>query len=61
MSEQKTLLDEIAISAMNAFITGHCAHYGHRDFWPYEDIASEAYDMAEEMLAEKKKREKRSD
>ena len=61
MSEQKTLLDEFAISAMYASIAGCAAHYGYEEFWTPRAVAFEAYEMAEAMMAEKKKRESKND
>lgn len=43
--------DYIATQAMQAFIAGHVMHHGHEEHWPYPALASEAYDMADAMLA----------
>lgn len=53
------LLDDIAIEAMKALLTGHISHYGHDNHWPYEAVASEAYDIAEAVIAERAKRVKK--
>lgn len=45
-----TLRDEFAAKAMQAFLSGHIAHYGHDNHWPYAQLASEACDMADAML-----------
>jgi len=44
------LRDEFAAKAMQGFLSGHVAHYGHDNHWPYQALASEAYDMADAML-----------
>lgn len=36
--------------AMQAFLSGHVSHYGHENPWPYDAMASEAYDVADAML-----------
>lgn len=44
-----TLLDYFAAKAMQANLTGHISHYGH-DNWPFDHMASHAYDIAAAML-----------
>lgn len=43
--------DYFATQAMQAFLAGHVMHHGHEEHWPYPALASEAYDMADAMLA----------
>lgn len=49
-----TLRDYFAAKAMQGMAAGHFAKYGHEDYWPRPEIASEAYEMADAMLAERK-------
>jgi hypothetical protein len=44
------LRDEFAKAGMQGFVAGHISHYGHENHWPFKDLASEAYVMADEML-----------
>ena len=46
-----TLRDRFAAKAMQGLVSGHFAKYGHEDYWPRPDIASEAYEIADAMLA----------
>ncbi|WP_147400283.1 hypothetical protein [Achromobacter sp. K91] len=46
-----TLRDFFAAKAMQAFLSGHITHYGHERHWPYAEMASEAFDVADAMLA----------
>ena len=50
------LRDYMATKAMQGMLAGHFACYGHDNYWKRADIASEAYEMAEAMMAEKAKR-----
>lgn len=45
-----TLRDYFAAKAMQGFLSGHIAHYGHENHWPYGPLASEAYELADAML-----------
>lgn len=45
-----TLRDYFAAKALQAFMSGHIAHYGHENHWPYAGLASEAYKLADAML-----------
>ena len=42
--------DYFAAKAMQAFLSGHIAHHGHENHWPYDQMASEAWDVADAML-----------
>jgi hypothetical protein len=46
-------LDIFAAKAMQGMLAGHFACYGHDNYWKRTEIASEAYDMAEAMMAER--------
>lgn len=49
--KETSLRDSFAMAAMQAFVSGHTAHYGHESyFWPRREIATEAYEMADAML-----------
>lgn len=37
--------------AMQAMVQGHFSHYGHDDYWPRDQIAAEAIEMADAMLS----------
>ena len=50
MHTGKTMLDSFAEAALTGLLHGHASYQSH-------ELASWAYDIAEEMLAEKKKRE----
>lgn len=50
-----TLRDYFAAQAMQAFVSGHIAHYGHENHWPWSGIADSAYELADAMLAERAK------
>lgn len=45
-----TLRDYFAAKAMQGFLGGHVAHYGHENHWRFEDMADEAYAVADAML-----------
>ena len=45
-----TLRDYFAAKAMNGMLAGHIGHYGHDNYWPYEDMAKQSYQMADAML-----------
>lgn len=47
--------DYFAAKAMQGFLSGHISHYGHENHWEYKALASEAYDMADAMLAARDK------
>lgn len=49
------LRDHFAGLAMQAFLSGHVSHYGHDNHWPYDAMASEAYDVADAMLRAREK------
>lgn len=50
LAEGMTLRDYFAAHAMQAYLSGHIAHYGHENYWRPEDIAHEAYGSADAML-----------
>jgi len=50
-----TVRDDLAAKAMQAMVQGHFSHYGHEQYWPRDQIASEAYGMADAMLIERAK------
>ena len=50
-----SLRDHFAGLAMQAFLNGHVSHYGHENPWPYDAMASEAYDVADAMLRAREK------
>ena len=50
-----SLRDHLAAQAMLGFLGGHIAHHGHENHWPYDALASEAYDMADAMLRAREK------
>lgn len=45
-----SLRDHFAGLAMQGMVTGHFSHYGHENFWKREDLAAEAYEIADAML-----------
>lgn len=45
-----SLRDYFAAKAMQGFLSGHIAHYGHENHWAYGPLASEAYELADAML-----------
>ena len=49
-----SLRDYFAAKAMQAMLSGHFAKYGHEDYWLRPEIAAEAYEMADAMLAVRK-------
>lgn len=51
----KSLRDDFAGLAMQAFLSGHVSHYGHESHWPYDAMVSEAYDVADAMLRGREK------
>lgn len=50
-----SLRDHFAGLAMQGFLSGHIAHHGHGSHWPYAGMASEAFDVADAMLAARRK------
>lgn len=54
MARGMSLRDYTAIEAMKALLTGHLSHYGHENHWPWDHVASEAYDLADAMLKARK-------
>lgn len=46
-----TLRDYFAAKAMAAMLAGHFSHYGHEAYWPRPEVASEAYGVADAMIA----------
>jgi len=48
-----TLRDYFAAEAMKGMLSGHFSHYGHEDYWPHDQVASEAYEMADAMIKER--------
>lgn len=50
-----SLRDYFAAQAMQAFVSGHIAHYGHGNPWPLPGIAESAYELADAMLAARAK------
>ena len=49
------LRDYFASMAMQAWLSGHVAHYGHEAFWALDAIAQSSYEMADAMLASREK------
>lgn len=49
-----TLRDYFAAKAMQGLVSGHFAKYGHEDYWPRPEIASEAYEIADAMINARK-------
>ena len=47
----KTLLDEFAMAALTGFLS-----YEHKGMYRENEVAKEAYDLAEAMMEEHKKR-----
>ena len=50
-----TLRDYFASRAMQAWLSGHGAHYGHENFWALDAIAQSSYEMADAMIAAREK------
>lgn len=50
-----SLRDYFAAKAMAAMLAGHFSHYGHESYWPRPEVASEAYGVADAMLAARQK------
>ena len=50
-----TLRDYFAAKAMQAWLSGHVAHYGHGNFWALDAIAQSSYEMADAMIAAREK------
>lgn len=48
---RQSLRTDLAVKAMQAFLSGHIAHYGHENHWPYDQMASEALSVADALLA----------
>lgn len=36
--------------AMQGFLAGHIGHHGHESHWAYDQMASEAFDVADAMI-----------
>ena len=49
-----SLRDYFAAKAMQGLVSGHFAKYGHEDYWPRPEIASEAYEIADAMINARK-------
>ena len=49
------LRDYFASRAMQAWLSGHVAHYGHENFWALDAIAQSSYEMADAMIAAREK------
>lgn len=45
------LRDYFAAKAMQGLVSGHFAKYGYEDYWLRPEIAREAYEIADAMLA----------
>ena len=50
-----SLRDYFAAKAMQGFMAGHIAYYGHENYWKPSDMAGDAYQIADAMLAERDK------
>ena len=48
--EGMRLRDYFASRAMQAWLSGHVAHYGHENFWALDAIAQSSYEMADAMI-----------
>ena len=48
--EGMRLRDYFASRAMQAWLSGHVAHYGHEAFWALDAIAQSSYEMADAMI-----------
>ena len=53
--EGMSLRDYFASRAMQAWLSGHVAHYGHENFWALDAIAQSSYEMADAMIAAREK------
>ena len=53
--EGMRLRDYFASRAMQAWLSGHVAHYGHGNFWALDAIAQSSYEMADAMIAAREK------
>ena len=51
-----TLRDYFAAKAMQAWLSGHVAHYGHENFWALDAIAQSSYEMADAMIKARKEK-----
>ena len=51
-----TLRDYFASRAMQAWLSGHVAHYGHANFWALDAIAQSSYEMADAMIKARKEK-----
>ena len=49
-----SLRDYFAAKAMQGLVSGHFAKYGHENYWPWPEIASEAYEIADAMINARK-------
>lgn len=45
-----SLRDYFAAKAMQGYLSGHIAHYGHDNFWETSSLVEGAYAMADAML-----------
>ena len=54
--EGMRLRDYFASRAMQAWLSGHVAHYGHENFWALDAIAQSSYEMADAMLEARKEK-----
>lgn len=45
-----SLRDYFAAKALQGFLAGHIANYGHEYFWNYADMAGDAYQVADAMI-----------
>ena len=48
--EGMSLRDYFASRAMQAWLSGHVAHYGHENYWAPDAIAQSSYEMADAMI-----------
>ena len=53
--EGMSLRDYFASRAMQAWLSGHVAHYGHENFWALDAIAQSSHEMADAMIAAREK------
>ena len=53
--EGMRLRDYFASRALQAWLSGHVAHYGHENFWALDAIAQSSYEMADAMIAAREK------
>ena len=53
--EGMSLRDHFSSRAMQAWLSGHVAHYGHESFWALDALAQSSYEMADAMIAAREK------